>query len=106
MSRSEFRFNKKRKHFSYLFKDNGEFRKNIILTTKPQIKKKKKNGKIKTFKTVPLYHHPNSSDDTKIYLDKRIYNDHSSSFSTELKENWSFHKNDKRKVKRIKNKKM
>ena len=35
MSLSEFRFNKKRKHYAYLFKQIGLFRKNILFTSKP-----------------------------------------------------------------------
>lgn len=109
MSRSEFRFNNKRKHYAYLFKNNGEYRKNLLLTSKSLIKKKKKkNGiyKIKSIKTVPLTHHPDVNDDTKMYVDKRIYNDHIDSFSSEIKTSWSFDKNDKRKIKRLKHKKM
>ena len=42
MSRSEFRYNRKRKHYSYLFKDVGSKRKNIILSSKPVRKEHKK----------------------------------------------------------------
>ncbi len=41
MSRSEFRWNKKRKHYAYLHKDIGKKRKNILLTSKSSIKTKK-----------------------------------------------------------------
>lgn len=105
MSRSEFRYNKKRKHYSYLFKDNGLYRKNLILSTKPYIKKKKKNGKIKIFNNVPLYRHPNPKDNTKLYVDKRVYNDHINSFDSKKEDSWKFDINDKRKIKRLKQKK-
>ena len=106
MSRSEFRFNKKRKHYAYLFKDNGDYRKNLVLTSKPFKRKKKKNGKIKKVYNVPLTHHPDENDKTKMFVDKRIYNDHIESFDSEIKTSWSFDKNDKRKIKRLKHKKM
>ena len=51
MSRSEFRYNKKRKHYAYLFKDVGSRRKNIVLSSKPfrieHKRKKRKNQKKK-----------------------------------------------------------
>ena len=39
MSRSEFRWNKKRKHYAYLFKDVGVYCKNFLLHSNPQKKK-------------------------------------------------------------------
>jgi len=96
MARSEFRFNKRRKHYSYLFKGN-EFRiKNIVLSTKPY---RKEHSKIK--KNVKLYKHPNPNSVKQAYIVPIIYNDDIASFD-EKKLNWRFHPNDKRKVKRIK----
>ena len=46
MSRSEFRWNKKRKHYAYFHKDKGSLRRNILITSKPHVIKHK-NGKIK-----------------------------------------------------------
>ncbi len=51
MSRSKFRFNKKRKHYAYLFKDLGSYRKNLILSTKPFRVFHNKLKKIKTKKS-------------------------------------------------------
>ena len=34
MSRSEFRWNKKRKHYAYLFKDIGRKRLNLLISSK------------------------------------------------------------------------
>ena len=95
MSRSEFRYNKKRKHYAYLFKDVGEYRKNVLLSTKSfylKHNKKKKN--------VKLYLHPNGSK-KQVFVIPRIYLDHFSSFDV-LIVGWVFDKNDKRKIKRIK----
>ena len=60
MSRSEFRWNKKRKHYAYLFKDKGDNRLNILITTKPiMIEKRRKNGRLRITTNVPLFRHPN-----------------------------------------------
>ena len=60
MSRSEFRYNRKRKHYSYLFKDINNRRKNIILTSKPY---RKEHKKLK--KNVKLFKNPNPSNDNE-----------------------------------------
>ena len=46
MSASEFRYNKKRKHYSYIFKIVGTYRKNIVLSSKPF---RKPNGNPRLF---------------------------------------------------------
>ena len=96
MSLSEFRYNKKRKHYSYLFKAFGSRRKNIVLTTKPY---RVEHNKLK--KNVELYKHPNNNSDKKVYVVPIIYNDDESSFDSK-RLNWSFDQNDKRRIKRIK----
>lgn len=95
MSRSEFRYNKKRRHYSYVFKDVGSFRKNIILSTK---KYRTHHGKIKN--NILLYKHP-SGKDIETYIIPLVYVDSDNSFDKK-KLNWNFDKNDKRKIKRIK----
>ena len=96
MARSEFRYNRKRKHYSYLFKDVGNRRKNIVLTSKAY---RKEHKKLK--KNVKLYKNPNPNKDNQSYLIPIIYNDNIESFDDRnLK--WKFHPNDKRKVKRLK----
>ena len=99
MAISEFRFNKKRKHYAYIFKEKGEYRKNILFTTKATRKwhsKEKKNKK--------LFRHPNPKSTKTIYVIPIIYIDSIDSFhSDSLK--WHFHKNDKRIIKRIKKRK-
>lgn len=70
MARSEFRYNRKRKHYSYLFKDIGNRRKNIVLTSKEY---RKEHKRIK--KNVKLYKNPNPNNDKQSYLIPIIYND-------------------------------
>ena len=66
MSISEFRYNKKRKHYSYIFKDVGSKRKNIILSSKPV---RKEHQKIR--RNIKLYKHPNPKANDKRIV-KRI----------------------------------
>ena len=63
MAISEFRYNRRRKHYSYLFKDVGSKRKNIILSSKPV---RKEHKKIK--RHVKLYKHPNPKTNKDAYL--------------------------------------
>ncbi|MBR5997245.1 MAG: hypothetical protein IK028_04395 [Bacilli bacterium] len=100
MSLSKFRFNKRRKHYSYSFKKKKIRRKtlteNILLTSKPT---RKRHERVE--KNVKLYKHPNPNCSKEVYLIPIVYRDEEFSFDTkELK--WKFHPNDKRKVKRIK----
>lgn len=105
MSLSEFRFNKKRKHYAYLFKKLGKKRKNILITTKPNILKHKKNNTKVILVNVPLYKHPNPNKDKildKFYLIPKVYIDDFNSFSRNEYKTWKFNINDKKKVKNIK----
>ena len=105
MSRSEFRWNKKRKHYTYLFKDKGNFRKNILLHSDPSKKSGWNERKQRDFekKHVKLFKHPNPNNPNikKYNVEKRIYTDDVKSFGGQ-KYTWSWNKNDKRKIKRIK----
>ena len=99
MSISEFRFNKKRKHYSYLFKTIGVYRKNVLLSTKPiRIWK----GKIKF--NIKLFKHPNPNSIKVVYIIPIVYVDHMDSFYPQSLK-WKFDKNDKRLIKRLKRKK-
>ena len=98
MSRSEFRWNKKRKHYAYLHKDIGNLRKNILITSKPAILNK--TGK-KLVNNIPLKHHPNPDKKGQVYVVRRNYVDDCSSFDEKIYD-WNWHKDDKRKIKRIK----
>ena len=99
MSLSEFRFNKKRRHYAYLFKAIGLYRKNIILTTKPV---RVWRGKIK--KNIKLFSHPNTNSSKEVYVIPIVYLDYVDCFHSDLLK-WCFHKNDKRTIKRLKRKK-
>ena len=105
MSRSEFRWNKKRKHYSYLFKKMGLLVKNILVHSDPSSKSNWNKEKQKDFekKHVKLFRHPNPNKNGKetFYVEKRIYMDPEDSFH-ERKYPWSWNKNDKRLIKRIK----
>ncbi len=101
MSRSEFRYNKRRKHYAYSHKKCGSKEENILLTSKPFIKKKKKGKERIVLRNVPLYHHPNPTKEGQFYVIPRNYVDESSDFGSKIY-NWSWNRNDKRKIKRIK----
>ena len=100
MSRSEFRWNKKRKHYAYLFKDIGVLRFNIILSTKPI---RFVNGKAK--RNIRLFKHPNPVNESIVYVITYVYIDGLDSFGDKIYP-WSFDKNDKRIIKRIKRRKV
>lgn len=98
MSTSEFRYNKKRKHYAYIFKSAGFFRKNLLLSTKHiRIWKGKKKKNIKLFK------HPNPNSKITVYVIPIIYVDRSECFYPNVLK-WYFDKNDKRVIKRLKKK--
>ena len=99
MAISEFRFNKKRKHYSYIHSRLGKKRKNILITTKPAIKKRNKIVSNKR-----LFHHPNKDKIGEFYVIPRNYLDDKESFG-DKKYDWSWNRNDKRTIKRIKKRK-
>ena len=96
-----FRYNKKRRHYSYIFKLSGNYCLNLLLTTDPQSKHKKHN-KVIVVKNIRLYKHPNKRSNVIVYIYKhRPYCDYLTSFS-EKNLDWKWDINDKRKVKRMK----
>ena len=99
MSLSEFRYNKKRKHYAYLFKAVGHFRRNVLFTTKPI---RLWRGKRK--KNIKLFQHPNRFISKDIYIIPIVYMDDVDCFYSHILK-WEFHINDKRIVKRIKRRK-
>ena len=101
MSRSEFRWNKKRRHYAYLHKDKGSQRVNILISSKPYVIKRK-NGKIKiALDNVKLVHHPNLNKEGVFYVIPKNYIDNINSFDKNIYQ-WRWNNNDKRKIKRIK----
>lgn len=101
MALSEFRYNKKRKHYSYIYKAKGEYRQNLLISTKDFVEEKK-YGQKRKIKNVPLFRHPNPNSTKPAYVVTRRYTDHKDSFADKVYRNWNFDKNDKRKIKRIK----
>lgn len=101
MSLSEFRYNKKRKHFSYIFGRKGNIRKNLLLTSKSSQRVKKKNGRYKENKNVKLYQNPNPNKITDSFVIPKVYYDSELSFGN-VKNNWKFHPYDRLKIKKIK----
>lgn len=101
MSRSEFRWNKKRKHYAYLHKKHGSKEENILITSKPFVKKRKRGKDRIVLRNIPLYHHPNPYKEGQFYVIPRNYLDDSESFE-EKTYNWSWNCNDRRIIKRIK----
>ena len=102
MAMSKFMYNKKRKHYSYIYGQEGNYRKNILLSTKPQ-EKFIKRGKEKVYDNISIFKHPKHNCVKKVYLINRGYLDHKDSFEN-VKGEWNWDKNDKRKVKHIKRK--
>ena len=100
MSHSEFRYNKRRKHYAYLFKDIGFLVLNIVISSKPT---RIVGGKAK--KNLKLFRHPNPNSMVTIYLIPYVYIDSLDSFGDKLYP-WEFDKNDKRIVKRLKKRKI
>ena len=105
MSRSEFRWNKKRKHYAYLFKDYGDYRMNLLLHSDESLSKCQTLQDMKTFlqKHTALFRHPNPNKSIlkTYYVENRVYCDLKSSFEHRVY-NWNWHQNDKRKIKRLK----
>ena len=101
MSRSEFRWNKKRKHYAYLFKDKGAYVANILLSSKSEVKDNRHPERKIIIKNIKLFRHPSNKDGI-FYIVARCYLDHIDSFDKKIYTNWKWNKNDKRKIKRIK----
>lgn len=94
----QFRFNHHRGHFSYIYGFDGIKYKSIILTDDEFYKKDANNVK----RNVLLYRHPNpNKPNDKQYVINKIFSDAGSHFDKRKKENWRFHVVDKRKIKRI-----
>ena len=101
MAISQFKYNKRRKHYAYSHKKRGSKEENILISSKPYVKKHKKGKNRIILRNVPLYHHPNSNKEGQFYVIPRNYVDDSTDFDTKVYK-WNWHKNDKRKIKRIK----
>ena len=106
MSLSEFRYNKKRKHYSYIFKDCGAYRINILLST-DQYFVTKKHGKRIVRRNIRISAHPNPNlkEDKSIFylVNHKPYFDRNDCFDNRVYANWKWSPQDKRLVKRFKN---
>ncbi len=96
-----FGYNRHRKHYSYVYDGDDKFRKNLLISTKPVVRVKRK-GKTKIFNNVPLEKHPNPKSTKQVYLINRKYVDKKSNIS--VRKGWKFSKKDKIKVCEILNK--
>ncbi len=92
MSKSEFRYNRRRKHPSYVFKEKKNKYHSILITHAP-ISANNKN--------IKLYKNPKPNDNSQAYMIPKIYKDDISSYNKPYK-GWQLHRYDKRNVKRIK----
>ena len=101
MAISEFRYNKKRKHYAYIYKQSKSKRRNILISSKPTMTKTRVKGKPAVVQNVRLYRHPNPKKEGTFYLIPETYNDEARSFGDRVYD-WNWDINDKRKVKRIK----
>ena len=105
MSRTEFRWNKKRKHYAYIFKDYGDYRANILLSTDPLFIDKKHKKKI-IRKNIKIFHHPNprlKDNENRFYIiNHKPYIDYKYSFDNKVYRTWKCDKLDKRLIKRFK----
>ncbi len=101
MSYSKFHWNKKRKHYAYSHKKHRSKEENILITSKPYVIKRKNNKNKIILVNAPLYHHPNPNKEGQFYVIPRNYADESTDFDSKTY-NWNWHRNDKRKIKRIK----
>lgn len=99
--KTEFRYNKKRQHYSYIYKFSGNNRHNLLLSSK-STRKVKKHGKTKVIKNVKLIKHPNPNKPNEAsYLMVQRYVDDKDDFDYKIN-NWSFDPMDRIKIKRIK----
>lgn len=101
MSRSEFRWNKRRKHYSYLHKKKGRLITNILISSKGHVVKHKKGREKIIMNNVRLSHHPDANIDGVFYVIPKNYTDDIDSFGRKVYR-WEWDRNDKRKIKRIK----
>ncbi len=93
MAISEFRFNKKRKHPAYVFKQkDGKYHSLTITHSK---KHKKKN-------TQKLYKNPSPKDTSDAYVVKKVVKDDISAYGKKPLKNWGFHTYDRRNIKKLK----
>lgn len=92
MGISEFRFNRRRRHPSYVYKKRGNRYYAILITHAPKTGNRD---------NIELFENPNPKSTRTSYLIPRPVSDEITSFDRP-KPSWRFNRHDKRKVKRIK----
>ena len=99
--KNTFRYNKKRKHYSYIYKIKGDYCFNILLTTK-QVSKQRKHKRTVAIKNILLFKNPNKNSCKLVFIyNHPPYIDNVVSFDVK-KLPWEWDINDKRKVKLFK----
>lgn len=78
---------------------------NILITSKPFVKKRKRGREKVVLRNIPLHHHPNPDKEGQFHVIPRNYLDDSSSFEDKVY-NWKWQSHDKRKIKHIKKQKI
>lgn len=102
MAISEFRYNRKRKHYAYIYGKKGDLRKNLLLSFSPTRKVKKRNGTKKVVKNVKLQRNPNPLVNEPTYVMTKRCTDHKDKFGEKVFTDWSFSPDDRRVIKRLK----
>lgn len=104
MRKQEFRYNKRRGHYSYIYEEDGDVRKHLMLSTKDSQKVKRK-GNVYIVKNVKLDKHPNPKSNKNVWVMTRRFVDKKNAFDKNARKNWKLTKSDKTKVEIIINKK-
>ncbi len=92
MAISIFRYNRRRRHPAYIFKNKNGMYYYISLTHAPSWR---------NYINHKLYKNPNPNDPENSYVIQRVFSDSYRSFGRTYR-NWRFDRNDKRMIKRIK----
>ena len=95
----EFRYNHRRKHYSYIFGRNKKGYRNLLITSKPKMSRNR-DGRMVEYDNVRLYRHPNPNANSDAYLINKVYVDKEQSFDVRTRA-WRFHPFDRRKVKKV-----
>ena len=102
-NKNYFGYNDKRKHYAYVYDSDGDYRNNILISTKPT-RTIKRNGKSKVFNNIELDRHPNpkykpKNKNDKVYLMTRKYRDYKGNIK--IRKGWKFANTDISKVNKI-----
>lgn len=98
----QFRYNRRRKHYSYIFKRSKGKYYNLLLSSKPtEVKTREKRTVVYNNVSLTAHPNPNKSNEKQWIVPKvRKDKDFEKTFGKQL--SWSFHPQDKWKIKKIK----